>query len=68
MLRVRRTQYVEDWEKNRQTEIKELTSKGIIPNKHELEKHPEKSVRGLVPPGQRRRGHQRYLACTDYRR
>ena len=47
-LRVRRTPYVEDWEKNRQTEIKELTSKGIIPNQHELEKHPEKSVQAVT--------------------
>ena len=44
---MRRTQYVEDWGKNRQTEIKELTSKGIIPNKHELEMHPEKSVQAV---------------------
>ncbi|KAI5120365.1 hypothetical protein M0805_006887 [Coniferiporia weirii] len=43
-LRVRRTPYVEDWETNRQAEIKELTSKGIIPHEHELEKHPEKSL------------------------
>jgi NAD(P)H-dependent flavin oxidoreductase YrpB (nitropropane dioxygenase family) len=46
-LRVRRTPYVDDWEKNRQTEIKELTSKGIIPNQHELEKHPDKSVQAV---------------------
>ena len=31
---------------NRQEEIKELTSKGIIPHDHELEKHPEKSLEG----------------------
>lgn len=29
---------------NRQAEIKELTSKGIIPHEHEMEKHPEKSL------------------------
>ncbi|KAH9074713.1 2-nitropropane dioxygenase [Lactarius deliciosus] len=46
-LRVRRTPYVDDWEKNRQAEIKELTSKGIIPNQHELEKHPEKSIQAV---------------------
>ncbi|KAG5340393.1 hypothetical protein C0989_001811 [Termitomyces sp. Mn162] len=45
-LRVRKTPYVQDWEENRQAEIKELTSKGIIPHIHELEKHPEKSLRG----------------------
>lgn len=41
-LRVRKTPYIQDWETNRQAEIKELTSKGIIPVNHELEKHPEK--------------------------
>ena len=46
-LRVRRTPYVEDWELNRQAEIKELTAKGIIPSQHELEKHPEKSVQAV---------------------
>ncbi|KAF8628711.1 hypothetical protein AX17_005934 [Amanita inopinata Kibby_2008] len=43
-LRVRKTPYIEDWEENRQAEIKELTSKGIIPHYNELEKHPEKSI------------------------
>ena len=33
-------------ERNRQAEIKELTSKGIVPHYHELEKHPEKSLEG----------------------
>lgn len=47
-LRVRRTPYIEDWEDNRQAEIKELTAKGIIPNEHELEKHPEKSVKAIT--------------------
>jgi len=45
-LRVRKTPYVQDWEENRQAEIKELTSKGIIPHIHELERHPEKSLEG----------------------
>ncbi|KAH9479216.1 Putative monooxygenase [Psilocybe cubensis] len=45
-MRVRKTPYVADWEENRQAEIKELTSKGIIPHYNELEKHPEKSVAG----------------------
>ena len=31
-------------ENNRQAEIKELTSKGIIPIYDDLEKHPEKSL------------------------
>ncbi|KAI0255973.1 2-nitropropane dioxygenase [Lactifluus subvellereus] len=47
-LRVRRTPYVDDWEVNRQAEIKELTSKGIIPNQHEVAKHPEKSVKAVT--------------------
>jgi len=45
-LRVRRSPYIDDWEKNRQAEIKELTSKGIVPYEHELQKHPEKSLEG----------------------
>jgi NAD(P)H-dependent flavin oxidoreductase YrpB (nitropropane dioxygenase family) len=47
-LRVRRTPYVDDWEMNRQAEIKELTSQGIIPNQHEVEKHPEQSVKAVT--------------------
>ncbi|CDO73311.1 hypothetical protein BN946_scf185008.g73 [Trametes cinnabarina] len=43
-LRVRRTPYVDDWNNNRQEEIKELTSKGIIPYEHDLKQHPEKSL------------------------
>jgi len=43
-LRVFRTPYVDDWETNRQAEIKELTSKGIIPAPHDVEQHPEKSI------------------------
>lgn len=45
-LSVGRTPYVDDWEKNRQAEIVELTSKGIVPHIQELEKHPEKSLTG----------------------
>lgn len=33
-------------EKNRQAEIKELTSKGIIPHEEEMRNHPEKSLQG----------------------
>ncbi|KAF8141480.1 2-nitropropane dioxygenase [Boletus edulis] len=43
-LRVRRTPYVENWNNDRQEEIKELLSKGIIPINHDLELHPEKSL------------------------
>ena len=35
-----------DRETNRQAEIKELTSQGIVPHDKELEKHPEKSPEG----------------------
>lgn len=31
-------------EDNRQTEIKQLTSQGIVPYNQDLEKHPEKSL------------------------
>jgi hypothetical protein len=30
-LRVRKSPYIQDWEDNRQADIKELTSKGVIP-------------------------------------
>ena len=33
-------------EENKQAEIKELTSKGIVPVMHDFEKHPEKFVEG----------------------
>ncbi|KAJ1299484.1 hypothetical protein OPQ81_011818 [Rhizoctonia solani] len=45
-LNVYITDYIREWETKRQDEIKELTSKGIIPHDHELEKHPEKSLAG----------------------
>ncbi|PNS16272.1 hypothetical protein CAC42_6379 [Sphaceloma murrayae] len=37
-LRVRKNPYIENWEENRQAEIKELTGKGVIPVEHDLEK------------------------------
>jgi len=43
-LRVRKTPYVMDWETNRQAEIKELTSQGVLPIDRDLKEHPEKSV------------------------
>ncbi|KAF7365725.1 2-nitropropane dioxygenase [Mycena venus] len=43
-LRVYRTPYVDDWNNNRQAEIKELTRKGLLPHDVEMDKHPEKSV------------------------
>lgn len=47
-LRVRRTDYVADWNTNRQAEIKALTSKGVIPHDEELKSHPEKSLQGRM--------------------
>lgn len=38
-LRVRKNAYIENWEEERQAEIKELTGKGIIPAEHDLEMH-----------------------------
>ncbi|KAJ7696493.1 2-nitropropane dioxygenase [Mycena rosella] len=43
-LRVRRNDYVDNWNNNRQEEIKALTAKGVIPHEAELEKHPEISL------------------------
>ncbi|KAL4249859.1 Aldolase-type TIM barrel [Abortiporus biennis] len=42
--RLRKTPYYDDWENNRADEIKDLTSKGIIPREYDLEKHPEKQI------------------------
>ena len=36
-LRVRKNEYISNWEENRQAEIKELTGKGTIPVEHDLE-------------------------------
>ncbi|KAB8233303.1 hypothetical protein ETB97_004669 [Aspergillus alliaceus] len=40
-LRVRTNPYIKNWEENRQDEIKQLTSKGIIPVEHDLENMPD---------------------------
>ncbi|KAI1093561.1 NPD-domain-containing protein [Rostrohypoxylon terebratum] len=37
-LRVRNNPYIDYWENERQAEIKELTSKGILPYEHDLER------------------------------
>lgn len=37
-LRVRRNPYIDNWEENRQNDIKELTNKGIIPVEHDIER------------------------------
>ncbi|TIB74094.1 2-nitropropane dioxygenase [Wallemia mellicola] len=44
-LRVYGHDYVKDWEENRRDEIKELTSKGLVPHEVELEKRPEISAK-----------------------
>lgn len=36
-LRVRKNAYIQNWEENRAEEIKELTSKGIVPVEHDFE-------------------------------
>jgi NAD(P)H-dependent flavin oxidoreductase YrpB (nitropropane dioxygenase family) len=36
-LRVRNNPYIQNWEENRAAEIKELTSKGVIPVEHDFE-------------------------------
>ncbi|KAI9839382.1 MAG: hypothetical protein M1837_002106 [Sclerophora amabilis] len=36
-LRVRKNSYIENWEENRASEIKELTAKGTIPVEHDFE-------------------------------
>ncbi|KAF9890462.1 hypothetical protein FE257_005867 [Aspergillus nanangensis] len=40
-LRVRKTSYILNWEQNRQAEIKELTSKGVLPLEHDADAHPD---------------------------
>ena len=35
---------------HRQDEIRELTARGIVPNEHELEKHPERSLESRTFP------------------
>lgn len=34
---MRRNPYIDNWEENRQNEIKELTGKGVIPVEHDIE-------------------------------
>ncbi|CCM02677.1 uncharacterized protein FIBRA_04782 [Fibroporia radiculosa] len=47
-LRVVRNAYVDDWNNNRQAEIRELTSKGILPHDEEMRQHPEKLGKGIT--------------------
>ena len=37
-MRVRKNDYITNWEENRAQEIKELTAKGVIPVEHDFEK------------------------------
>jgi hypothetical protein len=37
-LRALKNPYIEDWELNRQAEIKDLSSRGIVPLEHELDR------------------------------
>lgn len=37
-LRALSNPYLEDWENNRQAEIKDLTARGIVPLEHELDR------------------------------
>ncbi|KAI0317285.1 2-nitropropane dioxygenase [Amylostereum chailletii] len=47
-MSVRKTEYVRDWEENRQQEIAKLTSEGKVPNDVEVEAHPEKSAQSRM--------------------
>ncbi|KAL2872497.1 nitronate monooxygenase [Aspergillus lucknowensis] len=40
-MRVRKNAYIMNWEENRQEEMKQLTSKGIIPVEHDMENLPD---------------------------
>lgn len=40
-MRVRKNEYILNWENNRAEEIKQLTSKGIIPVEHDMENIPD---------------------------
>lgn len=57
-MRVRYTDYVKDWEENRQEEIKQLCDQGIVPHDDYMEKHPEVGAKGMkwreYPPRNRR--------------
>ncbi|KAI9375326.1 2-nitropropane dioxygenase [Aspergillus egyptiacus] len=40
-MRVRKNEYILNWEENRQEEMKQLTSKGVIPVEHDFENLPD---------------------------
>ncbi|KAF8305655.1 2-nitropropane dioxygenase [Clavulina sp. PMI_390] len=47
-MRVRKTPYIADWEENRQQEISELTSKGIVPFANEMAKLPQDQAQKMM--------------------
>ncbi|CAL1714353.1 unnamed protein product [Somion occarium] len=57
-VRMRRTPYYEDWEKNRKQEMLDLMSKGIVPRNDDLQKHPEKMAENY-------RGQHGQRRCND---
>jgi NAD(P)H-dependent flavin oxidoreductase YrpB (nitropropane dioxygenase family) len=48
-LRVRNNAYIQNWEENRQAEIKELTAKGVIPYESDLEKLENEGTKAFDP-------------------
>ncbi|KOS17775.1 putative nitronate monooxygenase [Escovopsis weberi] len=54
-LRVRNSPYIENWETNRTAEIRELTSKGVIPYEKDLDNFLTKGEKppGFVPSGKK---------------
>ncbi|KAI1468686.1 NPD-domain-containing protein [Daldinia caldariorum] len=51
-LRVRKNPYIENWENERQAEIKELTAKGILPYEYDLEKVASGTAEGSGKEGE----------------
>ena len=50
-LRVRNNPYIQNWEENRQAEIKELTEKGTIPVESDFEKASSNPIPETLPLG-----------------
>lgn len=46
---MRNNPYIQNWEENRANEIKELTSKGIIPFEHEFNQMDDETLDNAVP-------------------
>jgi NAD(P)H-dependent flavin oxidoreductase YrpB (nitropropane dioxygenase family) len=45
-LRVKKTAYVAEWNDTRADEIEVLTSKGVVPFHHDMEKNPKRMIEG----------------------